>query len=243
MEASGSAAASVGYGVAYPFGVVGVVLFVQLIPKLLRADIPAEVARITLVPPPRPPQAAACHKIDSYGLCGFALAALTGLALGKLSLPLPGGAHFALGASGGPLLTGLLLGHWGRLGPISLEVKREALNPLRELGLILFLIGAGLQAGNGFVEVLRQYGVMLFVLGALITLLPLAVAYVLARRLFKLELFNALGSLCGGMTSTPALGALISVTGSDAVTTAYATTYPAALICVVLASQFIVLLL
>ena len=36
IDATGSANASVGYGIAYPFGVVGVVLFVQLVPKLLK---------------------------------------------------------------------------------------------------------------------------------------------------------------------------------------------------------------
>ncbi len=35
-------AASIGYGIAYPFGVIGVVLFVQLLPRLLRADLEAE---------------------------------------------------------------------------------------------------------------------------------------------------------------------------------------------------------
>ena len=32
----------IGYGIAYPFGVIGVVLFVQLVPKLLRRDIDKE---------------------------------------------------------------------------------------------------------------------------------------------------------------------------------------------------------
>ena len=38
VEVSGSPLASIGYGIAYPFGVVGVVLFVSLLPKLLRVD-------------------------------------------------------------------------------------------------------------------------------------------------------------------------------------------------------------
>lgn len=41
------------------------------------------------------------------------------------------------------------------------------------------------------------------------------------------------------MTSTPALGTLISVTGTDDVASAYAATYPIALVCVILANQFI----
>ncbi len=39
IEAARSPLASIGYGVAYPFGVVGVILFVRLMPRLLRADL------------------------------------------------------------------------------------------------------------------------------------------------------------------------------------------------------------
>lgn len=34
--------AATGYGIAYPFGVIGVVLFVQLIPKILKVDMAEE---------------------------------------------------------------------------------------------------------------------------------------------------------------------------------------------------------
>ncbi|MCB9016556.1 MAG: transporter [Lentimicrobiaceae bacterium] len=39
VEISKSPLASIGYGIAYPFGVVGVVLFVSLIPKILRINL------------------------------------------------------------------------------------------------------------------------------------------------------------------------------------------------------------
>ena len=39
---------SVGYGIGYPFGVVGVVLFVQLLPRILKVDIDAENEKITI---------------------------------------------------------------------------------------------------------------------------------------------------------------------------------------------------
>ena len=55
-------------------------------------------------------------------------------------------------------------------------------------------------------------------------------------------MLNNLGSITGVMTSTPALGTLINVAGTDDVASAYAATYPIALVCVVLVSQFIILL-
>jgi putative transport protein len=65
------------------------------------------------------------------------------------------------------------------------------------------------------------------------------VGYFFARKVLKLDILNTLGSICGGMTSTPALGSLIRVAGTDDVASAYAATYPFALVCVVLACQFI----
>ena len=47
------------------------------------------------------------------------------------------------------------------------------------------------------------------------------------------------GSITGGMTSTPALGTLIGVAGTDDVASAYASTYPIALVLVVFAAQLI----
>ena len=83
---------------------------------------------------------------------------------------------------------------------------------------------------------------MLFVYGALMTLLPMIVGYFVAAKMLKLSLLNNLGSITGGMTSTPALGTLISVAGTDDVASAYAATYPIALVSVVLASQFLTVL-
>ncbi|MBN2091656.1 transporter [candidate division KSB1 bacterium] len=39
IESTKSALASIGYGIAYPFGVIGVILFVRLVPKILRKDL------------------------------------------------------------------------------------------------------------------------------------------------------------------------------------------------------------
>ena len=244
LEATGSDAASVGYGIAYPFGVVGVVLFVQLVPKILKVDMAEERAKF---------EAAAgveveeYHKTkkeelfyaDSMGFFPFSLAIALGIILAKIEIPLPGGAVFALGTSGGPLIAGLILGHFGHFGRLSVQVEKHVLECLREFGLALFLLGAGSQAGAGFVEILKEHGVMLFLYGALMTLIPMFIGYFFAVKVLHLNLFNTLGSICGGMTSTPALGTLIRVAETDDVASAYAATYPIALVLVVLASQFI----
>ena len=241
-----SAQAAIGYAIAYPFGVVGVVLFVQLMPKLLKTDMKKEVENL---------EAAAgvnvrafegrTFKLDAAGFFSFSVVIVLGYLLGSIEIPLGGGENppvFALGTTGGPLLVGLLFGHLGHIGPIDLTLKKSALETFRELGLMLFLIGAGTEGGAGFVETLRQEGAMLFVYGAIMTLLPMIVGYIVAAKMLKLSLLNNLGSITGGMTSTPALGTLIAVAGTDDVASAYAATYPIALVSVVLASQFLTVL-
>jgi putative transport protein len=83
---------------------------------------------------------------------------------------------------------------------------------------------------------------MYFVYGIIMTIVPLVIGFLFAKYVLKLPLLNNLGSITGGMTSTPALGTLIGVSKTEDVASAYAATYPFALIAVVLASQFIILL-
>ena len=235
---------TVGYAIGYPFGVIGVVLFVQLVPKILHADYAAERAKIQGEQSERRSMRTdRLIDIDPVGLGPFALAIVFGILLGKISIPLPGGAVFSLGNTGGALMMGLILGHFGHLGRINMRISTQFLKSFREFGLVIFLIGAGVPGGSGFVEIVREYGFILFVYGALMTLTPMIIGYFVASRVIKLCLFNNLGSITGAMTSTPALGTLISTSGTDDVASSYAATYPAALVLIVLASQFIVTLL
>ena len=139
------------------------------------------------------------------------LIALPGYALGSISIK-----GLSLGTSGGPLLTGLLMGHFVHIGPV-ISVPKPTLEVLREVGLALFLMGAGTNAGKGFLEILQQHGAALFLLGALMTLLPMIAGYFAARKIFGIDVLNTLGSICGGMTSTPALGTLMAMTRAETV--------------------------
>lgn len=235
---------SVGHGIAYIFGVIGVVLFVQLIPKLTKADMEAERKKITV--------AAAVEEkahpkkllhLDHMGVCVFALAAILGTVFGKIKIPLSAqglsGTCFSLTTTGGCLLVSLLLGHFGRIGKLSLMPEAATLKLFRELGLVLFLVGAGIPGGADFVA---NFNAMYFVYGILMTIVPMIAGYFFAKYVLKLSLLNNLGSITGGMTSTPALGTLIGTAGTEDVAAAYAATYPIALIAVVLVSQFLIIL-
>jgi len=248
-DAAGEAAplVSVGNGIAYPFGVIGVVLFVQLMPRILRVDLDAERKKIsgkTAETGDAPANALQKPRFtaEGFGLLPVSIGILAGIALGAINIPLPGGSKFSLGNTGGPLVVALILGHFGHIGRLDLQVPKNSSKLLRELGLVMFLAGAGFEGGKDFVRVLAEEGPMLFVYGALMTLIPMIVGYVIAAKLLKLTLLNNLGSITGGMTSTPALGTLISSAGTEDVAAAYAATYPIALVSVILVSQFLVLI-
>ncbi|MFI3295936.1 MAG: TrkA C-terminal domain-containing protein, partial [Rikenellaceae bacterium] len=46
IDSTNSPLASIAYGIAYPFGVIGVILFVKLLPKLLKVDLEKEATRL-----------------------------------------------------------------------------------------------------------------------------------------------------------------------------------------------------
>lgn len=235
---------SVGHGIAYIFGVVGVVLFVQLIPKLAKANMEEERAKISIKQEnDSKKKVLKLFEIDHLGIAGFSLAAILGTIIGQIKIPLSSnglsGTCFSLTTTGGCLLVSLVLGHFGRIGCVNIMPTQNTLKLFRELGLVLFLVGAGIPGGAEFVA---NFDPMYFVYGIVMTIVPMILGFLFAKYVLKLSLLNNLGSITGGMTSTPALGTLINVAGTEDVAAAYAATYPIALIAVVLVSQFLIIL-
>ena len=233
---------SVGHGIAYIFGVVGVVLFVQIIPKLTKANMEEERAKLVIKSDKEEKKPVGkLFEIDHMGIAGFSLAAILGVLIGNIKIPLSLiglAGNFSLTTTGGCLLASLVLGHFGRLGKVSIMPAQSTLKLFRELGLVLFLVGAGIPGGAEFVA---NFDAMYFIYGAVMTIVPMIIGYLFAKYVLKLSLLNNLGSLTGGMTSTPALGTLIGVAGTEDVASAYAATYPIALIAVVLVSQLLII--
>lgn len=229
-------AVSVGYGIAYIFGVLGVVLFVQIIPKMLKADMnkERELLMNSGSKEDKKSDAKKLLEMDSFGIMPFSLAAVLGIIVGAIKF-----GNFSLSTTGGCLLVSLIFGHFRRIGKISIMPKDSTLKVFREFGLMMFLIGAGVSGGAKFAEYFEP---VYFLYGIIMTIVPLILGFLFAKYVLKLSLLNNLGSITGGMTSTPALGTLISTAGTENVASAYAATYPVALISVVLVSQFLLLI-
>ena len=133
----------------------------------------------------------------------------------------------------------MIFGHFQKIGKVCIMPQESTLKVFRELGLMLFLIGAGVAGGASFV---KYFEWVYFIYGIIMTLLPMIIGFIFAKYVLKLNLLNNLGSICGGMTSTPALGTLIGTAGTEKVAGAYASTYPIALVAVVLVSQFLIII-
>ena len=241
-DAAGSASGQViaGYGIGYLYGVLGVVLFVQIMPKLLKVDIAKEresfVAANTLQ---IKDDGKKRFSIDEFAFFPFMTTVVLGVIIGCIKVPIGHGNYFSFGSSGGTLIAGLIVGHFGHFGKIDMKVPKQTLNFFRELGLVLFLVGAGVPGGVKFISSFKW---IYIVYGIIMATVPMVVGFILGKYVFKLSIFNSLGSITGGMTSTPALGALISVAGTDDVSSAYAATYPFALVLIVVSCNLLVLL-
>ena len=121
-------------------------------------------------------------KLDDHGFAVFALAAVLGTFVGKIKIPLSSagfsGTCFSLTTTGGCLLVALVLGHFGRIGKLSLMPDGHTLKLFRELGLVLFLVGAGIPGGADFVA---NFDPMYFVYGVIMTIVPLILGFLFAK--------------------------------------------------------------
>ena len=169
----------------------------------------------------------------------IAMGIVLGVLFGKLNLSFPGGLSFSPGLTGGVLMVALVLSAVGQTGPVLWSMSGPANQLLRQLGLLLFLAEVGTSAGKNLVATFEESGMLLFGVGAAITLVPMLVAVLVGRLVFNISLLDLLGTITGGMTSTPGLAAADSMVDSNIPSVAYATVYPIAMVVLILFIQII----
>ena len=181
--------------------------------------------------------------VTNVHIFSLSLILLIGIGVGMIPIHLPHLGTITFGVAGGPLFVALIIGHFGKLGPVRARYFQPSNQVIRDIGLVLFLAGAGTTAGQGIVEVVQREGVSLLIGGALITIVPIICGFFIARKFFQLSMVHSLGALCGGLTSTPGLGAVNQLIDSEDPSIAYAAAYPFALILVAIISQVLVFFL
>src|SRR5699024_3835894 len=136
------------------------------------------------------------------------LGLVLGVALGLVTLPMPGGSSFSLGPAAGPLLVGMALGALRRTGPVVWSLPGSANRTLRQLCLLLCLAGLGLTAGPEVARMLAsadawRAGVLSAVVAA-VSCLALVVA---GRWVLDLSAPRAAGAVAGFLGQPAVLAA------------------------------------
>jgi putative transport protein len=179
-------------------------------------------------------------RTDETQMVTFLLGLVLGVLLGNIPIPLSNGIALRLGNAGGVFLVGLLIGHFGHIGGLKLWVPPAARNITRELGLMLFLAGAGTAAGAQIVEIVQQNGWSLVGAGILVSAVSAITALALMLTIYRLPLLSTMGALSATMTNPPGLNAAQSQAETDLPTVAYASVYPVALIFKIIMAQVLI---
>lgn len=166
-----------------------------------------------------------------------------GVLLGSIPFHFPGIPQpVKLGLAGGPLIVAILISVFGPKYHLVTYTTMSANLMLREVGICLFLACVGIGAGDGFIDTIVNKGGWAWIgWGFLITMLPLLLIGILARKVFKINYFTLMGLLAGSMTDPPALAFANASAGNDAPAVGYATVYPLTMFLRVLTAQLLIL--
>ncbi len=181
------------------------------------------------------------RKAVETDLLTFAAGIVFGLMLGQITVKV-GDINVGIGTAGGLLVAGICVGFLRANRPTFGRMPAAARFILMELGLLLFMVGVGLNAGGGIAEAIGSVGPVLFVSGVVVTSLPLLCGYAFGRLALGMNPALLLGALTGAMTSTPALGIVQQAAKSTVPALGYAGTYALANVLLTLAGTMIMLL-
>ena len=141
------------------------------------------------------------HETD---LVTFAFGIALGLLIGIPAITLQG-TRIGLGSAGGVLASGLIFGMLHSRNILVGRLPAAARNILMELGLLLFIVGVAVNAGTTIVQTFLGAGFKLALLGAVVTVVPVLVCFVIGRYLLRMNAALLLGAVTGSMTSSGAL--------------------------------------
>ena len=184
-------------------------------------------------------------RLDHPNLIPIFLGIALGCILGSTPFVFPGIPQpVKLGLAGGPLIVSILISRFGPQYKMITYTTMSANLMLREIGISLFLACVGLGAGKGFVETVIYDGGYVWVgYGVIITIVPLLIAGLVGRYVFKLNYYTLIGVLGGSTTNPPALAYSNDLTSCDAPAVGYATVYPLTMFLRVLTAQMLILAL
>ena len=234
---------SLGYTVAFPMGVLVIVVLISLLPRIFHIDLEKEKAEyekeIKQIENKKENE-----KIQPLNFMTMAVAAVIGIMIGNINIPLGDLGTFSLGTAGGVLLAALILSYIGKIGPLNFRMDPKGLGYLYHMGLTFFMAVVGLRYGYDVVSSLTGSGLILALSAVVVEAVAVIVSFFIGHKIFKLNWIILSGAIAGGCTSAPGLGAAISSTGSEEPTTGYGAAQPFAILAnVLLATLYFAFLL
>ena len=182
-------------------------------------------------------------RLDHPNLLPIFVGMFLGVLLGSISIAIPGVPQgVKLGLAGGPLIVAILLAKYGPQLKMITFTTNSANMMIREIGISLFLAAVGLGAGEGFVEAIVNGGYLWILYGFAITVLPLLIVGIFARKAMKMDYFTIMGLMSGAMTDPPALAYANTVATNDRAAVAYATVYPLTMFLRIFTAQILALI-
>lgn len=184
------------------------------------------------------------RRLREPNLISIFLGIFLGVFVGSIPIAIPGMPQAVkLGLAGGPLIVAILISRFGAHYHLVTYTTMSANLMLREVGISLFLAAVGISAGEGFIDtVVNQGGYMWVLYGVIITMLPILLVGIFARKVYKVNYFTLMGVIAGSMTNPPALAYSNATASNDVPAVSYATVYPFMMFLRVLTAQLFVLL-
>lgn len=152
------------------------------------------------------------------------LGILLGGLLGAIAIK-AGAVSISLGASGGALVAGLVLGWLRSKHPTYGAIPKASLWVFNNLGLNMYIAVIGIAAGPSFVSSFAEVGPKIFIAGLIVTLVPLFLAIIIGHKVFKFAPAVTLGCCAGARKTTAGLGAVQERLGSTVPALGYTITY------------------
>ena len=183
-------------------------------------------------------------RLNNPNLLAVFIGISLGMLLGALPITLPGmSTPVKLGIAGGPIIIGILMGAFGPRFHLTTYTTMSANLMLRQLGIIIYLAGLGIDSGAHFFEtVFRTEGLLWIGLGFLLTIVPVLIVGFIASQFFKLDYAHNVGMLCGSMANPMALNYANTTVDGDEPSVSYATVYPLSMFIRVISAQLVLLL-
>lgn len=182
-------------------------------------------------------------RLDAPNIAAIFVGVFIGILFGSIPVAIPGiPVPIKLGIAGGPLIIAILIGRYGYKVHLVTYTTTSANMMLREIGLMLFLASVGIKAGDGFLEtVIQGDGVKYVYTGFLITIIPILIIGIIARKKYKFNYFTIMGMIAGTYTDPPALAYANSICSKEAPSIGYSTVYPLSMFLRIFTAQIIVL--